>query len=116
MDQAVSLVRSAMDDGQAGDLFIPKLPSYRLLDLVHAFCDEHLFGIKSYVASGLRPAEKLHESLISMDESESICCETPGGYVLHPGKAQQGSKRFVYSSENGPFLGMDELKGLIRGA
>jgi len=114
MAQAVSLVRSAMDDGQAGDLFIPKLPSYRLLDLVHAYCDEHLFGIKSYVASGLRPAEKLHESLISLDESESISAETPGGYILHPNKAQHGGKRFTYTSENGPFLGMDELKELIR--
>ena len=116
MDHAVTIVRSAMNDGEAGDLFIPKLPAYRLLDLVHAYCDEKLFGIKSYVASGLRPAEKLHESLISLDESESIAAETSGGYILHPNKTHQDSKRFAYTSESGPFLVADELRGLIRAA
>ncbi len=61
-DQAVELVLLALREMRGGEVFIPKLRSYRLGDLVQV-----VTGHAGQVV-GLRPAEKLHEVLVSHDE------------------------------------------------
>lgn len=113
LKQAVQLVMDVMCFGKPGGLYIPKLPSYRLLDFVTAYMSER--SIQGVSKSGLRPSEKLHESLISLDESESVSEDTERGYVLEPGKAASPGKRFCYTSESGPHMTVDQLRQLIRG-
>ena len=71
MDEAVELVRKALIDGCGGEVLIPKLPSYRVTDLAEAVWREQNPTSEwraKYKAIGIRPGEKLHESLVSEDE------------------------------------------------
>jgi UDP-N-acetylglucosamine 4,6-dehydratase len=62
--EAVNLVLLAADRMQGGEIFVPKLPAYRLADLAAAVGGDH-----PTVVTSLRVNEKLHESLISPDEA-----------------------------------------------
>ena len=46
-----------------GEMFVPKIPSYKILDLVKALSD------KKFQVIGLRPGEKTHEDLISISDA-----------------------------------------------
>lgn len=118
--EAVELVTYTLEAAEAGELWIPRLPTYRLGDLCHAFRVAH--GIKDQPeVIGLRLAEKLHEDLIS--ESESMACKgdkwTSGGdpridhYILQPGKVNQAGGWGYTSGTPGHQLGVDELVRLI---
>ncbi len=66
LDQAVGLVVSALQYSQGGEIFIPKIPSMKVIDLAKAIapeCDIEEIGI--------RPGEKLHESLITEEEGRN---------------------------------------------
>ena len=60
LDEGAELVLWSIINSQGGEIFVPKIPSYRLSDLADAIgpsCKRHLLGI--------RPGEKLHEEMIS---------------------------------------------------
>jgi len=62
--QAVELVRQAVEDMRGGEVLVPKLPSVKIVDLAEAAapgCEQHEIGI--------RPGEKLHETLVTSEES-----------------------------------------------
>ncbi len=61
--EAVQLVLLALREMRGGEVYIPKLRSYRLGDLAEAVAPGHPREVV-----GLRPAEKLHEMLVSRDE------------------------------------------------
>ena len=66
LDQAVRFVLASLDAMHGGEIFVPKLPSMRLTDLVEAL------GPRLNVrVTGIRPGEKLHEEMISTDEARS---------------------------------------------
>jgi UDP-N-acetylglucosamine 4,6-dehydratase len=66
LDQAVRFVLASLETMHGGEIFVPKLPSMRLTDLVEAL------GPKLNVrVTGIRPGEKLHEEMISVDEARS---------------------------------------------
>lgn len=84
LDQAVAFVLEALHRAGPGELWVPKLPTYRLGDFAHAF--RIVYGLsKQPSITGLRLSEKLHESMISVDESPSLKGEEDGHYVLEPG-------------------------------
>ena len=64
LDQAVRFVLAALDQMHGGEIFVPKLPSMKLVDLVEAIAPHVKPGV-----SGIRPGEKLHEEMISVDEA-----------------------------------------------
>jgi UDP-N-acetylglucosamine 4,6-dehydratase (inverting) len=64
LDQAVDLVLFAFEHAVGGEVFIPKIPSMRVTDLAEAMAP----GLPVEVI-GIRPGEKLHEVLITADES-----------------------------------------------
>lgn len=64
LDEAVKFVVSCFGMMQGGELWVPKLPSIKMLDLVEAIAPEARLEIV-----GIRPGEKLHESLISGNEA-----------------------------------------------
>lgn len=64
LDQAVKFVLTCFKLMQGGELFIPKIPSMKITDLAKAIAPEAKIKI-----IGIRPGEKLHESLIGKDEA-----------------------------------------------
>jgi UDP-N-acetylglucosamine 4,6-dehydratase len=63
---------------RGGEIFIPKIPSMRVLDLVEAVAP----GAQHHIV-GIRPGEKLHEVMISEDEARSTL-QTDDRYIIEP--------------------------------
>ena len=64
LDEGVEMVLHALAKGWGGEIFIPKIPSYKILDVAEAIapsCKHKIVGI--------RPGEKLHEEMISSSDS-----------------------------------------------
>ncbi|MEJ5338865.1 MAG: UDP-N-acetylglucosamine 4,6-dehydratase (inverting) [Aquificaceae bacterium] len=67
LEEGVRLVLFALQEADGGEVFVPKIPSVRIVDLAKAMCPECSFKF-----IGIRPGEKLHESLISEDEARDV--------------------------------------------
>lgn len=111
-DQAVQLVLTALREMRGGEVFIPKLKSYRVGDLVK------LIAGHSGNVTGLRPAEKLHEVLVSRDEVRMA--RDYGDHVrllpeIHPwGDQEEAGKPLTgeYCSSDA-VMGIDELRAAM---
>ena len=64
LDQGVDFVLLALSQMTGGEIFIPKLPSIKIVDLITAMA-----GDNNYKIVGIRPGEKLHEVMIPTEES-----------------------------------------------
>jgi UDP-N-acetylglucosamine 4,6-dehydratase/5-epimerase len=78
LDQAVDLVLYALDRMTGGEVFIPKIPSMRIMDLAEAVAP----GLSREVI-GIRPGEKIHEILLTADESRHAI-DAEDVYVVLP--------------------------------
>lgn len=78
LEQGVRFVISCIEQMRGGEVFIPKLPSMRVEDLARAIAPEARI---EYI--GIRPGEKLHESLISAEESRGAV-DAGDRYVMLP--------------------------------
>lgn len=67
MDEAVRMVTWSLQNSQGGDIVIPKIKSYNILDIAKAIDPKRKIRI-----IGLRPGEKIYEELISKDETNDI--------------------------------------------
>ncbi len=65
LDQAVDVIFGALRSARAGEMFIPKAPAARVIDLAAALIDARPIEVK---VVGIRPGEKVHEILISEEE------------------------------------------------
>jgi UDP-N-acetylglucosamine 4,6-dehydratase len=78
LEQGVSFVIHCIEKMQGGEIFVPKIPSMKLVDMamtVAPGCEVEYIGI--------RPGEKLHEVLVSEDEARHTL-ETEEMYVIQP--------------------------------
>ena len=64
LDQGVDMILHAIEHAWGGEIFIPKIPSYKILDVANAICEE---CEKKEV--GIRAGEKLHEEMITSSDS-----------------------------------------------
>ncbi|MDP3507639.1 MAG: UDP-N-acetylglucosamine 4,6-dehydratase (inverting) [Candidatus Melainabacteria bacterium] len=78
LDQGVDFVLSCIDLIQGGEIFVPKIASMKLVELAKAIGPDCRFEF-----TGLRPGEKLHETLVPRDESP-WCVEFEDRYVIQP--------------------------------
>ena len=85
--QGVELVAKAVHEAVGGEVFVPKIPSMRVLDLARVIAPN-----ADHQVIGIRPGEKLHESLISKDEGRNTV-DMDQYYVILPLFAN-GTKRF----------------------
>jgi UDP-N-acetylglucosamine 4,6-dehydratase (inverting) len=76
--QSVALVIRALKEAEGGEIFVPKIQSMRIVDLAKVIEPKCTFKF-----TGIRPGEKLHESLISYDEVRNVR-EFDGIYVVLP--------------------------------
>ena len=113
LNQAVDFVLSALHKAHAGELWVPRLPSYRLGDLAAAFGIAHSLSKPPSVV-GLRLSEKLHESMISPDESSSLKAEDDTHFTLEPGVIHRKGGFSYTSGSNTHRLGVEALTEEIR--
>ena len=64
IEEGVSFVDRCIDMMQGGEIFVPKIPSMKIVDLATAVCPDCKHDI-----IGIRPGEKLHELLITRDDA-----------------------------------------------
>jgi UDP-N-acetylglucosamine 4,6-dehydratase len=122
LDEGVRLVLYAIMRMWGGEIFVPKIPSYRILDLAQAIapnCKQEIIGI--------RPGEKLHEEMITQTDAINTL-EFDDYYVILPSTPLWEVKLysetfggnhcpdgFKYSSDtNTRWLTVPELRHLIR--
>ena len=121
LEQAVEFVLGCLDRMGGGETFVPRIPSMRVLDIAEALapaCERRTIGI--------RPGEKLHEVLVTEDESRHTV-DADFGYVIVPeyaswelrdhGPAGALPDGFRYASDtNDRWLTVDDLRGLAADA
>jgi UDP-N-acetylglucosamine 4,6-dehydratase len=78
LDQAVRFVQTSTEMMQGGEIFIPKLPSMKIPDLARVIAPNSKIKIL-----GIQPGEKLHEVMITEDESRHAI-ELKDRYVVEP--------------------------------
>ncbi len=78
LEQGVEFVIQSLNDMIGGELFIPKIPSVKIMDLKEAIAPEC-----KHTVTGIRPGEKLHEVLLPLEESRNAY-EFDNMYVLEP--------------------------------
>ncbi len=66
LEQGVNFVLSCLDTMRGGEIFVPRIPSMRIVDLAHAMAPELPHRIV-----GIRPGEKLHEVMITEDDARN---------------------------------------------
>lgn len=121
LQEGVDMVINALENAWGGEIFVPKIPSYRILDLAKAIGPEC-----EYKIVGIRPGEKIHEEMISPSDSHytydlgeyySILPSQPkfniDEYINHF-KAKKVKSEFSYNSaSNHAFLSVEQLRHLI---
>jgi UDP-N-acetylglucosamine 4,6-dehydratase len=116
LDQAVDFVLTSLDRMGGGEVFVPRIPSMRITDLADALVP----GAERRVV-GVRPGEKLHETLLTEDEARHAL-KTDWGFVINPEYASWGQKEhegtalpagYRYASDtNDWWLTADEMRAM----
>lgn len=116
LEQAVEFVVSSFRMMSGGELYVPRIPSMRILDLAEAIAPG-----SPIEEIGIRPGEKLHEEMIAADDSRRTY-RLPDRYVVAPVLAEWGfvlvqgeslPDGFAYRSDsNDLWLSIDELRAL----
>jgi len=91
LDQGAALVVQAVEESVGGEVFVPKIPSMRILDLIKAISKD-----AEYEVVGIRPGEKIHESLVSEDDGRNTI-DMMEKYVILPPFANGGNKYHRYT-------------------
>jgi UDP-N-acetylglucosamine 4,6-dehydratase/5-epimerase len=125
LEQAVEFVLNCTDAMIGGEIFIPRIPSMGIMDLAKVIAPECEVEI-----SGIRPGEKLHEALISVDESRHTIVMDDKYVILpeHPWWDQKRSEYNLYankdqlpenfsyvSDQNDSWLTLEQLEKVIEG-
>lgn len=122
LEGGVSMVMHALEHAWGGELFVPKIPSYKILDVAEAIgpeCDKPVIGI--------RPGEKIHEEMITASDSFNTY-DLGTYYVILPtvtmwsldeyikeNKAAKVPSGFTYNSgENAEWETVESLRNLIQ--
>jgi len=122
IEEGIDMVLHALEHAWGGEIFIPKIPSYRITDLATAIdenCKQEIIGV--------RPGEKIHEEMIT--SSDSYTTYDLGKYFtilplktlwsleefIKKFKAEKVIENFVYNSgQNEEFLTVSQIRDLIK--
>lgn len=105
LSESVELVKTSLERMEGEEVFIPKLPSVRIVDVFSALAPD-----SEPIITGIRAGEKLHELLIGCDESRQV--EDAGDrYVVWTPSIFSAGREFSYSSETNPtFLSVEQIR------
>lgn len=122
LQEGVDMVMHALEHAWGGEIFVPKIPSYKILDIAEAIgpeCEKKVVGI--------RPGEKIHEEMIT--SSDSFFTYDLGTYyailpTVHRWSLDEFIKKFnarkvkegfqYNSGENTDWLTVEQLRDLIK--
>ncbi len=118
LPQAVEFVMSSFNDMTGGELYIPRIPSMRVIDLAEAVAPG-----AELVEVGVRPGEKLHEEMISTEDSRRTL-RRDDRYIVLPTLAlwggflepsgEQVADGFSYTSDtNDIWLDVEQLRAML---
>ena len=127
IQEGVDLVIKTLKNAIGGEIIIPKLKSFKIIDLAKALNDKN-----NHKIIGIRSGEKLHEQMITKSDSHDTL-ETKNSYIILPPKildeenylnvlkyykkkfkAKKVKVGFEYSSDqNGKFLSIKEIKKIF---
>jgi UDP-N-acetylglucosamine 4,6-dehydratase len=120
LEQAVEFVLTSMSLVQGGEVFVPKIPSMRIVDLAKAIAPE-----AELREVGIRPGEKLHEVLLTEDEARqsfdlgdryAIMPPLPAWGVERPARGTPLPDGFRYASDNNEeWLSTERLLEIVEG-
>lgn len=122
LEEGVNLVLLALEKSLGGEIFVPKIPSYKITDVAEAIGPEC-----KHPVTGIRPGEKIHEEMITEHDSFStldagnffvllpvLSDETMQHYIQHY-KAAKVPMGFKYNSgTNSQWLSIDDIRRLIK--
>jgi FlaA1/EpsC-like NDP-sugar epimerase len=122
LQEGADLVLHAMEHAWGGEIFVPKIPSYKLTEVAKAIGPECKIDIV-----GIRPGEKVHEEMIT--ESDSFSTYDLGKYYailpqvpafnmndyIKNFKAKKVTEGFKYNSgQNTEWVNAEQLRELIK--
>lgn len=118
LEQAVRFVLDSFEQMQGGELFVPRIPSMRILDLVEAVAPE-----ATTHEIGIRPGEKLHEEMIAPDDSRRTL-RAADRFIVQPtiatwgyqppGDCESVPDGFAYQSDsNDLWLTPDQMRDML---
>lgn len=121
LEDGVKLVLKALDIMWGGEIFVPKIPSYRILDVAKAVDS----GCRIEIV-GIRPGEKLHEEMITTTDALNTI-EFKDYFVILPSMALWNTEQFTNhfggrhcadgfaynSGTNSDWLSVEQLRELI---
>lgn len=121
LSEGVEMVLFALEHAWGGEIFVPKIPSYRILDVAEAVCPDC-----KKINVGIRPGEKIHEEMIT-DADSFFTYDLGQYYTILPSvpnfdiaayestfNAKKVAPGFVYNSgTNDQWLSVEELRNLI---
>lgn len=118
LDQAVAFVLDSFAMMNGGELYVPRIPSMKIVDLVAAVAPT---AVTHEV--GIRPGEKLHEEMVSLDDARRTL-RLPDRYVVQPTVASWGyqppaggeqvGEGFSYRSDtNDQWLSIEQLRAIL---
>lgn len=117
LPQAVQFVIDSFDMMQGGELYVPRIPSMRITDLVEAIAP----GAETREI-GIRPGEKLHEEMISIDDARRtlrlgdryVVLPTIANWGFTPPIGEELPEGFAYRSDsNDEWLSVEQMRSLI---
>ncbi|MBK9564363.1 MAG: UDP-N-acetylglucosamine 4,6-dehydratase (inverting) [Saprospiraceae bacterium] len=122
LEDGVKMVMHALEVAWGGELYVPKIPSYKIVDVAEAIGPHCKHGLV-----GIRPGEKIHEEMITSSDSFTTY-DLGEYYVILPQiptwdiqkfighfKAVPVEKGFNYSSgQNSEWLNVEDLRNLIK--
>ena len=120
IEEGVNLVWHAFKDSVGGEIYVHKIPSMKVLDIARAIKPD-----AEYQIIGIRPGEKIHEVMISEEDSMSTyefdwyfkILPTLNQWHLSPERIKDGKlvkKDFVYSSDKNPkWMSTEQLKSFL---
>jgi UDP-N-acetylglucosamine 4,6-dehydratase/5-epimerase len=118
LDQAVDLVINALQHMQGGEIFVPKIPSMKIIDLAKAIAPECEIEV-----IGIRPGEKLHEVLFTEEDGRNALLYN-GMFVIMPSYSwwerqnyktgRRLQENYTYTSNsNDEWLSVEDLRKII---
>ena len=111
LNEAINFVINCLSSMKGGEIFVPKIPSFKVTDLIKALSNKPKIKL-----IGIRPGEKLHEEMITLSDSFHTI-EKKDKYIILPeisGNTLKKIKTFSYNSlDNKDFLSVQKIRKIL---
>jgi UDP-N-acetylglucosamine 4,6-dehydratase len=123
LDDGVNFVLKCLKRMRGGEIFVPKIPSFKITDLAYAMDDKSKFN-----TTGIRPGEKIHEQLFTISDNPNII-EFKDFFIIKPTLNIRGinyqktkigeigkkiNKKIEYNSNNKNKISIDGIKKILK--